>query len=98
MCEECKEYKEYKSFDELPKELKEKFKSGARGWNLSRAKDGYVGFVNLLCQQGDELIGDYVGDKVEAQVRFGECGHTADIRPHCYKSGGGCGVCSGQQV
>ena len=37
MCEECKEYK---SFDELPIELKEKFKSGARGGLLDKAKEG----------------------------------------------------------
>ena len=94
----CKEYVIYKSFDELPEELKEKFKNGARGWNLSRAKDGYVGFVNLLCQQGDELIGDYVGDKVKAQVRFGECGHIVDASPNRYKKGEGCGVCRGLQI
>ena len=94
----CKEYVIYKSFDELPEELKEKFKNGARGWNLSRAKDGYVGFVNLLCQQGDELIGDYVGDKVKTQVGFGECGHIADASPNRYKKGEGCGVCRGLQI
>ena len=88
----------YESFDELPEELREKFKNGARGWNLSRAKDGYVGFVNLLCQQGDELIGDYVGDKVKAQVRFGECGHIVDASPNRYKKGEGCGVCRGLQI
>lgn len=94
----CKEYVMYESFDELPDELKEKFKNGARGWNLSRAKDGYVGFVNLLCQQGDELIGDYVGDKVKTQVRFGECGHIVDASPNRYKKGEGCGVCRGLQI
>ena len=55
-------------------------------------------FINQLNQRGDELVGDYVGVKVKAQVRFGECGHTADISPNNYKKGRDCGVCSGQQV
>ena len=98
MCEECKEYKEYKSFDELPKELKKKFKNGARGWNLKQAKDGYVDFINQLNQQGDKLVGNYVSATSKTQVEFGKCGHVADISPSKYKSGQGCGVCSGQQV
>ena len=98
MCEECKEYKEYKSFDELPDELKEKFKSGVKGWNLKQAKDGYVDFINLLNQRGDELIGDYVGAISKTQVKFSKCGHVANVRPSKYKSDCGCGVCSGQQV
>ena len=32
----CKGCKEYKSFDELPKELKEKFESGARDKTLQQ--------------------------------------------------------------
>ena len=98
MCKECKEYKEYKSFDELPKELKEKFKNGARGWNLKQAKDGYVDFINQLNQQGDELIGGYVSNKTKAQIKFGKCGHVADIRPNNYKNGQECTVCRGLQV
>ena len=98
MCKECKEYKEYKSFDELPKELKEKFKSGARGGLLDKAKDGYVDFINLLNQRGDELVGDYVGVMSKTQVEFGKCGHVAVITPNSYKRGNGCGVCRGLQV
>ena len=94
----CKGCKEYKSFDELPIELKEKFKSGARGNNLKRAKDGYVDFINLLNQRGDELVGVYIKNSVKTQVKFDKCSHTADISPSNYKSDYGCGVCSGLQV
>ena len=94
----CEESKEYKSFDELPDELKEKFKNGARGNNLKRAKDGYMNFINLLNQQGDELIGEYTSNSTKTQIKFSKCGHTADISPNNYKNGQECGVCSGQQV
>lgn len=98
MQENSKEYVEYKSFDELPIELKEKFKSGARGLHLNKAKNAYVGFINPLNQQGDELVGDYTNDSTKTQVRFGKCGHVADISPNSYKNRRGCGVCSGKQV
>ena len=95
MCEECKEYK---SFDELPKELKEKFKSGARGKKLQQAKGAYVDFINQLKQRGDKLVGVYVSATSKTQVKFSKCGHTADITPDKYKSSRGCGVCRGLQV
>ena len=95
MCEECKEYK---SFDELPIELKEKFKSGARGCHLTRAKRVFMEFINLLNECGDELVGGYIKNSVKTQVKFGKCSHVADISPNSYKNGQGCGVCSGQQV
>lgn len=98
MCEECKEYKEYKSFDELPEELKEKFKNGSVGGSFVLAKNGYIDFINQLNQRGDELVGDYVSATSKTQIRFGKCRHTADISPSKYKSGHGCGVCSGWQV
>ena len=95
MCEECKEYK---SFDELPEELKQRFKSGAKSNNLKRVKDGYMNFINQLNQRGDELVGGYIKNSVKTQVKFSKCGHVADISPNSYKSGQGCGVCSGLQV
>lgn len=95
MCEECKEYK---SFDELPKELKEKFKNESVGGSFVRAKSGYIDFINQLNQRGDKLVGVYVGVTSKTQVKFGKCGHTADITPDKYKSGRGCGVCDGKQV
>lgn len=95
MCEECKEYK---SFDELPKELKEKFKSGASGSGLTRSRKNYVKFANLLNQRGDELVGGYIKNSVKTQIKFSKCGHTADISPNNYKRGCDCGVCDGKQV
>ena len=94
----CKECKEYKSFDELPVTLKKKFRSGASGSGLTRGRKGYVDFINQLNQRGDELVGDYVSATSKTKVKFSGCGHIADISPNKYKSGYGCGVCSGQQV
>lgn len=94
----CKGCKEYKSFDELPIELKEKFESGARGKKLQQAKGAYVDFINQLKQQGDKLVGVYVGVVSKTQVKFSKCGHTVDISPNNYKNGKGCGVCRGLQV
>lgn len=98
MQESSKEFVEYKSFDELSIELKEKFKSETGGWNLKQAKDGYVAFINLLNQRGDELVGGYIKNSVKTQVKFGKCGHVAYIRPNSYKRGQGCAVCRGLQV
>ena len=99
MQESSKEFVEYKSFDELPDELKEKFKSGAKNdYLINKAKDGYVGFINQLNQRGNELVGNYVGNKVKTQVRFSECNHVADINPDSHKRGQGCAVCRGLQV
>ena len=95
MCEECKGYK---SFDELPIELKEKFKSGARGKTLQQTKGAYVDFINLLNQRGDELVGGYIKNSVKTQVKFSKCGHVANITPNNYKKGQECGVCRGLQV
>lgn len=94
----CKKCVEYKSFDELPDELRERFKSGAKGKLLDKAKDGYVDFISHLNQRGDELVGVYVGVMSKTQVEFGKCGHVAVIAPNSYKRGNGCGVCDGKQV
>ena len=98
MQENSKEYVMYESFDDLPEELKEKFKSGAEGWNLKQAKDGYVDFINQLHQRGDDIIGEYNSNKVKTQVKIGECCHVVDIRPDIYKHGRSCGVCRGLQI
>lgn len=98
MQENSKEFIMYESFDELPDELKKKFKSEASGSGLTRGRRGYVEFINQLNQRGDELIGDYVDARTRTQVEFGKCSHVADINPNNYKSGQGCGVCRGLQV
>ena len=35
---------------------------------------------------------------IKTQVKFGECGHVAEISPCNYKRDRGCGVCKGKQV
>lgn len=98
MQENSKEYAMYKSFDELPVELKEKFKNGAKGGSFARAKYGYVDFINQLKRRGDGLVGCYVGNDVKTQVRLFKCGHVVDISPNNYKRGRGCGICNGRQI
>lgn len=98
MQESSKEYIEYKSFDELPEELREKFKSGGKLSNSDRVRESYVDFINLLNRQGDKLVGDYVGATTKTQVKFGRCRHVANINSSDYKSGKWCGVCRGLQV
>ena len=88
----------YRNFDELSADLKDRFRCEVRGCNLEQSKDGYMNFINLLNQRKDELVGIYTGKSVKTQIKFSECGHVTDISPNSYKSGHGCGVCSGQQV
>ena len=88
----------YKSFDELPDDLKEKYKCDNKLSNSNRVREGYIDFINLLNQRGDELIGDYNATMIKTQVIFGECSHVADITPNNYKHGKGCGICGGKQV
>ena len=98
MQENSKEFVMYESFDELPDELKEKFKSVGKLSNSDRVREGYVDFINKLGRRKDELVGDYVGTDIKVRIRFGKCGHIADIQPTNYKSGQGCAVCKGLQV
>lgn len=93
-----KERIKYKSFDELPNWLKGKFKCESKLGNSDRIKNGYVNLINLLNKQGDSLIGDYVGADIKVWIRFGECGHAANITPSNYKRGRCCGVCGGKQI
>ena len=94
----CKDYVEYNNFDELPEKLKEKFKSRAKGLKLDESKNGYVDFINLLNSHGDELVEDYVAVATKTRIKFGKCGHVADITPNNYKRGRCCGVCGGKQI
>ena len=90
--------KEYKNFNELPLELQEKFKSRVRGNILAMSKHGFIDFVNRLNNSSDELIGEYVSNKTKTQIKFGKCGHIAEISPSNYKCGRKCGICDGRQV
>ena len=99
MCKECG-VKHYESFDELPQELKNKFKCKSIGRYLDRAKKAYVNFINELNKRGDELIGDYVNTSTKTLIKFGGCGHIPPkgISPKNYKNSENCVVCSGKQA
>lgn len=90
----------YESFEELPQELKDKFKSKAKGSNLNSSKKGFVSFINELNKRGDELIGDYVGATTKTLIKFGECGHIPSdgMKPNCYKNGNKCGLCKNKHT
>ena len=98
MCKECHEYTEYKSFDELPQELKDKYK----GRETKQCKDGYVDFINKLNKNGDELVSDYIDSQTKIIIKFNECGHipsegttTSHYKRRTSKKG--CAVCKGKQ-
>ena len=98
MCKECIGHKEYKSFDELPQELKELYK----GKETKKGKDAYVGFINKLNKNDDELVSDYVNAKTKVRIHYGKCGHIhpkeEGVTPDNYKRGNGCGICNGKIV
>ena len=95
MCKEC-EVKQYVSFDELPQELKDKFKYEGR--NVSQAKCGFLNFINLLIKNDDELVGDYETSAISTKIKFKKCKHICTIKPNSYCNGSHCGVCHGLQV
>lgn len=99
MCKEC-EVKQYNSFDELPQELKDKFKSNKTS-RFESVKKSYVDFINKLNINGDELIGDYTGNEKQVLIKFNKCGGhipPKGINPYWYKKGVGCPVCKGFQI
>ena len=98
MQENSKEYVMYESFDELPDELKEKFKNESVGSSFVQAKKGYVDFINQLNKRSDKLVGDYINNSTKTQVEFCKCGHVSNISSNNYKHGVGCAICRGLQV
>lgn len=64
--------KEYKEFDELPKDLKDKYK----GTNNKRSKQSFINFINLLNVDGHILVGDYISYKTKTLVDY-NCKHGA---------------------
>ena len=95
MCKECHEYTEYKSFDELPQELKDKYK----GRETKQGKDTYVDFINKLNIKGDKLVSNYVNNSTKVLIRYSKCGHEhpeeEGATPNSYKTGYDCGICCG---
>lgn len=97
MCKECHEYTEYKSFDELPQELKDKFKPTKI---TKQSKQGFLNFINELNKHGDVLIGNYVNNSTKTLIKFGKCGHipSEGMRSNNYMNGNRCAICHGMQV
>lgn len=96
----CKEHeiKQYKTFDELPQELKDKFKNKTTKKNLEKAKDGYVSFINELNRRGDTLVGNYINAQTKLQIKYFKCQHLIEIKPDAYKHSCKCPICDGKQV
>ena len=97
MCKECKGHKEYKSFDELPQELKDKFKPTKI---TKQTKQGFLNFINELNKHGDVLIGNYVNNSTKTLIKFGKCGHipSEGMRSNNYMHGNRCAICHSMQV
>lgn len=96
-----KECKQYESFEELPQELKDKFKynGSQREYDLKRAKNSFLNFINELNKRGDELIGDYTMSHKDTTIKFHKCGHSTLLSPKGYVyNGNGCAVCHGRQI
>lgn len=73
-----------------------KFKSKAKGWNLERAKQGYISFCELLYKNNHELLSDYMCAMPKVLIDF-NCGHESHwISPNSYKHGRGCPKCAGK--
>ena len=107
MCKECEvptngDKMHYKFFDELTDDLKNKFKSKAKGVVLEASKEAYVDFINKLNIKGDKLVSNYVNNSTKVRIHYGKCGHThpegEGVTPNKYKSGRGCGICDGKIV
>ena len=71
-------------------------------WNLYsgggtvKSKDAFVGFMELLHENGHELLSDYVNNKTKVLINFG-CEHDLHwVRPGDYKRGVRCPKCSGR--
>ena len=87
----------YESFEELPQELKDKFKPNKV---TKRTKDAYINFINELNKCGDELVGDYVDGSTITLIKFGECGHIPSdgMKPKNYKRGNRCRLCKNKRA
>ena len=94
MCKECG-VKQYESFEELPQELKDKFKPTKI---TKQTKDSFLYLINELNKRGDKLIGDYVKNQQRIMIDWVKCGHVCDISADNYKAGHGCPVCRGYVV
>lgn len=98
MCKVCNGDKlYYEGFEELPQELKDKFKPNKV---TKRTKDAYINFINELNKCGDELVGDYVDAKTTTLIKFGECGHIPSdgTKPNNYKNGNRCRLCKNKHT
>lgn len=97
MCKECEVNVVYNDFNELPQELRNKFKSKAKGKILSVAKDAYVNFINELGKRKDKLVGDYINNNTKVQIEY-SCGHIGCQLPRIYMSKHGCKVCANENL
>lgn len=87
----------YESFEELPQELKDKFKPNKV---TKQTKQGFLVFINELNKHGDKLVGDYTNATTKILIKFNKCGHIPPkgIGVDHYKRGQGCPICSSKQV
>ena len=68
-------------------------------WNLYsgggavKSKNAFIGFMELLHENGHELLSEYINDKTKVLINF-NCGHEPHwVIPNSYKSGKRCPKC-----
>lgn len=97
MCKECQVITIYSDFNELPQELRNKFKSKAKGKLLETSKEAYVKFINELNKRGDKLVEDYINNNTKVQIEY-SCGHIGCQFPRIYMSKHGCKACANENL
>ena len=66
------------------------------GRGAVKSKNAFIGFMELLHENGHELLSDYVNDKTKVLINFG-CEHEPHwVSPNSYKAGNRCPKCSGR--
>lgn len=95
MCKSCKTTL-YKTFEEIPQELKDKFKPNKV---TKQTKQGFLKFINTLIKNGDELVGNYIHSDKKTKIKFKNCGHEYEVSRNSYiTTNGGCGICKNKVI
>lgn len=79
----------YNNFDELPNELKSKYK----GSNNCRSKQTFCDFINKLNEHGHILVGDYINFKTKTLVDYNCIHGIREVTYNSYRDHPRCLLC-----
>ena len=86
--------KKYEEFDDLPEDLKEKYK----GSDTKKSKQSFVKLINLLNSNGHVLVGYYVNYKTKTLIDY-NCKHgIREVTYNSYKDHPKCLLCSQEEM